>query len=1115
MRAITASELSRMRSSEQFTTLHLLVVNPETVLSAQATAAPANYDSVSYLNWNISSGNISDVIPGMTLWIGSSPGGFDVGVVRVRSGSTTSYVNISETSDIDWTGNEYLTVKKEFAIWRKDVRILTGFDDQQIVYMDWNVIYQNQHSVTNPVVNMGIDAVIDITDGEVDVHFNADSSFTIEGEIISYTWEAATASSSSGMDTATPTIGFDTAGSHLVSCTVVTSLGASKTGYRFVHASPETIDFEVMNILGSFDSGEWRAEFSIRESISIPDRARVIIYAKDYYQGELDPVGYVYNRENIVFIGWIVAKSTHVDPETNFTTYTAAGPATWLRKIKAFIAGVEDTDYADNGGGTPNRWTEFQNMTPMKVLWHFLEWRSTATNCIDIMLPIDDDRQIAQVYAPEATLWEQMIYASNRVNLCFPLCDKFSRLFVIQDIQYVSIASRVIIPVVMDLEDGDYSEMQIDKRVVPGLYYAEVSGVWFYNGDAGPLGAKAPGSVPRNMGDGETVFAELAMRTQAEAIELAGLVLGSKADDPANVSISMQMINRMFDIAPHGYIRLTFSGDTDQSFEYTNKKLAIRAIQFVYDNTTGFHSTELECEAEGIQLPAIAMIFPNDGGDPILPPIEPPYLPPLPPNLPPGPVEPGDSDAVVSTTSDARTTGNLESTPSWTSELTSAFSIIDSSLVPGSADVMFLLEDQSVWKTSNLSDGGAASWVEVYTATQFAAGGEVSDPHFLRIIAANSEVIYILAYGEQNGNDYPYVLRSANGGVSWTPHIADATPLEPLPYTVTEKTFPLYHPNNGNYWLIQRFPYGRTGDDQALNYNPVAIAHYRNWPTNILQFRFTWDAYNDTINMYGDDREAFELNYTLNAAMPTAMKNLVNAFCQEYFGSRYETLKGGTHTGGMPFNSQYTMTHLETWMPGSGNFTEYVVWNVPSAGIPKAFAVAPSNSNILYIGLEDKIIASNDGGGYWWTMWDAHGANDVYVDPQLSGALYYWSTDGKLNLMTSAGVDQEGIMGIEGMMTENPLVMPLRIAKDVNSGRLLAMPNGTVLKMRYLGANTDLATGLSAGTGLHVYSGDKAIFVDGSNIYTIDDLKALTPTVNTKTGDWTTYVNGVNAHRIT
>jgi hypothetical protein len=179
--------------------------------------------------------------------------------------------------------------------------------------------------------------------------------------------------------------------------------------------------------------------------------------------------------------------------------------------------------------------------------------------------------------------------------------------------------------------------------------------------------------------------------------------------------------------------------------------------------------------------------------------------------------------------------------------------------------------------------------------------------------------------------------------------------------------------------------------------------------------------------------------------------------------------------------------------------------------MPSALDYAPTNHSWWYVGLNDKIMASEDGGETWFEFYTSHGAYDVHVDPQIAGALYYWSSDGNLNLLMKQTLGAAGVLTSTGLMTESALNVPLRIARDPSSGRLLGLPNGTVLEMRNLGTNSDLKTGLSGARGLHAYPGQKIIFLDNANIWISDNLQAATPTITAKKGGWSEYSGPINA----
>ena len=73
----------------------------------------------------------------MTVYIGTSAGARDLGIVRVRKAWTSSIAYIGETSEIAWANDLYVTVVDDFRIWRRDIYPLD--DDPNLV--DYEIAY--------------------------------------------------------------------------------------------------------------------------------------------------------------------------------------------------------------------------------------------------------------------------------------------------------------------------------------------------------------------------------------------------------------------------------------------------------------------------------------------------------------------------------------------------------------------------------------------------------------------------------------------------------------------------------------------------------------------------------------------------------------------------------------------------------------------------------------------------------------------------------------------------------------------------------------------------------------------------------------------------------------
>lgn len=451
---------------------------------------------------------------------------------------------------------------------------------------------------------------------------------------------------------------------------------------------------------------------------------------------------------------------------------------------------------------------------------------------------------------------------------------------------------------------------------------------------------------------------------------------------------------------------------------------------------------------------------------------------------------------------------------------------IDSSLPLGSRDVFYVLESDGVWKTSNLTAVGAATWTEIYTDTLFEAAASVTNSQFMRVVAASETLIYVLAIG-QTGSDYqPWIIVSSNGGTSWNSYLIDSTALTVRPYTVDIATVS---------WTGHAFPAG----DQVAVLNVTHNRFDAGGDPWVACYTFTWEDVDWFDVAQYTNSEADNMIYNIEwghenpkPEQPTGEPDevalggengadhlIAHGWINAYFGTTVYPVLGRTiqyYRDAPTRNKIYFEATVRDSTPnveGTIHLTSYVFWNIPSIVMPKAIDVARTNNNWLYVGLTGKIKASEDGGVTWFDFYTTYGANDICVDPLLAGAVYHWSTTGFLNLLVKQGGSRRGKLSNTGLISESPASnIPLRIARDPSSGKLWALPNGTKLVMRDLGSASDQQTGLSGATGLHAYIGYKLIFCDNTKIYISDNSGT---TITDKTGGWAgTYTSGKNAHRL-
>ncbi len=657
-RTLTPTELALLRSKSQACELYLAIHTPAVVFTARLNGEPASDDRVYQIDYDDGNAGWANTIPDQTVYVGATPGGWEYGMIRLREAlsGVSGTMKIAETSEIEWIDNSYLTVVDEFGLWPRHLHIA----EDGTIYMDYDVEYTNQHSVCAPVPVLGPAAtVLWLTGTTVSVQFDASDSWVIDSIIASYSWNAPGSSASSGMNTATPTVVYNAAGTYRVSCTITTSNGASCTGYRYIfvfdESHPPTRMFELESCDGEYERGGWGFRITMWDEAALPsvrDRAMVVLFARDWYGTTETSIGPVEGRENIVAIGWINGESIEWNTDRGCVHFDVEGPQFWLNEMMGFPSGIEDRN------GTPTTWAEFNDLTVDKGLWHFLHWRTTATRCMDCYLT-GDTRQIAVFDAPIGTLWEQISRVANGTILAHPRCDRYGRLFVEIDAQYLPIASRSGIPIVQSITQDDWkSPLNIERVTVPPVAMIDLSGVAYRDGNAQAIFSLARGHIPARYGKIERID-RLALESQAQSNALAGLIYGQRSGMYPHINISLAYNHRAFDIAPYQYARLTIAEDDTERGISGTMTLIPRRLSFQYSD--GALRTEVEFEktttGEGLGV---------DGDPPPEPPLPGQIPPPPPPPVPPSPIPKNDIGAMILSRDQVAITYNLEAaSPIW------------------------------------------------------------------------------------------------------------------------------------------------------------------------------------------------------------------------------------------------------------------------------------------------------------------------------------------------------------------------------------------------------------------------------------------------------------------
>lgn len=628
-RAITSDELVSLRTDGQLSKLYLAVLVPATVYSARINQSFSAWDSIAELTYDGGSGTLGNVLPGMSLWVGSAAGLRDRGICRIRATPSGTVFYINETSEVKFQDNDYITIKNEFSIWPRQLRV-------EPVRMDYDVAYTDQHLLCDPVPVLGPSAaVLWLTGATVSLTLDGSNSWVLGSSISSYAWVAPGSSSSSNMGTATPTVTYNATGIYRIDCTIAAVNGKVSIGHRYVFvysdAHPPVTQFTLTSSLsGSYDTGGWGFDVTLYDQATIPEiyeRTMVVLFSKDYYQGRLQSIGPIPGYENILAIGWVTTEDILWDPVQSSVKFHVEGPQWWFDQMTGFPVGTENTQ------STPTDWTQFKDLTVDGGIWHMLHWRTTADLLMDIY-PSGDTKKLPSAEGVVGTLWSQLDAISDFTIIAKPLCDRYGRLFCRVDSQYVPEADRTSFPEVQAILGSDWEQrIEFSRNPVPQTGVLEISGV-SYDGTTGtPLISQAPGTVFRHHGRTETRD-QLLFQDQAQANTLCGLMLNQMNNEYPLVRITLAEMNRMIDITPNQYVTLTIvSGDTPRGIVFTSKRFLARRVEFSPDSESGFLVTSLECEAETFEGLAVTVPVPQTP-DPNIPPDDlplPPYWPDIPP----------------------------------------------------------------------------------------------------------------------------------------------------------------------------------------------------------------------------------------------------------------------------------------------------------------------------------------------------------------------------------------------------------------------------------------------------------------------------------------------------
>ncbi len=611
---LTTDQKAAQRTPGQWSRPFLAIPEYHTIYTAHLSVVPATNDMVAQISFNTGSGTLANVLADMTLYVGTTAGGYDLGMCRIRKAPIAGTFYIGETSEILWdtAGTIYLTVVDDFGIWQKSIRLSAG-----IPLMDWDITYTDQHEDFDPIPCMGGHRVGKLTGASVAVLLGPapdtlPSVFdsTISGQL----WSVAGATLDDATDL-NPEATFTAPGTYLAYCTFTAANGKTAMGVIYViiydDDNPLIGDFLLGDGTGSGDSGGVQFSVTLYNRFSTSDirkRSLVILCTEDYAErAAITLPGQIPGAENIICAGWISNIDNARTRETKDITFTVEGGEYWLRQIRDYPSGLQLQNTADYG------WINMPGLTVGRACWHFLHWRSTATKVMDVQIT-GDTKYSTRFQTARANLWERLVQVAGPTIFARPIVDNFGRLFIDVEPQMVPVIDRDF-PEAMTITDDDIEgDIAWTRRDVPPLALLFFSGISVdSSGTALSFFSMWPGHSYPRFGQEEPQDNYL-VEDQSNANDLCGLYAGWRNNPIDNMEITFAHSMRYATIAPRQYFDFEISALHDpRGIGYTGRMIP-RAMRFRQDPSTKFISFSVTFEPESFPLEAINGDIPSMAG---------------------------------------------------------------------------------------------------------------------------------------------------------------------------------------------------------------------------------------------------------------------------------------------------------------------------------------------------------------------------------------------------------------------------------------------------------------------------------------------------------------------
>lgn len=454
----------RQRHTSQ---LYAYIHAPKPLWQATLSAAPAGppYTVLSYEN--VTLGDLSALRPDMTLTLGTTPGGADLGGGRLRAADSATLTLASlrpgtRLGQLQPQTGAYLTAWDDYRLWPRETRLTT--DGQR--FMDDDIAPGHYPAQPPPLARLGPPraAFVDPATGNLRLTLSASISTAMApgAHIVSYQWDLADGVLVTGLDTHPQVLVDFPPGLRWVHVTVTDSNGHTHTAHRPIFAA----DHAQHAPLTHFHAQRVRDRVGQRLTLSFEGDAPE---ALDHPLGE---TGLVLLWERECYAGVETSLTSDVGPTLAFVG--------WLRRRERRLRArqtrrrshiLEAWDIAHSldalpaasstllRRANPTNWSEMAEAHMGRVLHHVLQWHSTALTLADFYPPLAGNAYPIGVWLSDGDTLGEQVRRDARAMAHQLAADRLGTLRVVPDALEHDISERTPTEI-LTLTAGDVHAIQ-------------------------------------------------------------------------------------------------------------------------------------------------------------------------------------------------------------------------------------------------------------------------------------------------------------------------------------------------------------------------------------------------------------------------------------------------------------------------------------------------------------------------------------------------------------------------------------------------------------------------------------------------------------------------------